>query len=51
MSTLINYILNSKESKPSAIKSFLKDPDSHKVLLEVVNGEVVIRIRRKNGND
>lgn len=47
----LNYIFRSseKESKSSLIKQFLKDPDSHKILVETDCDEIVIRIRRKNG--
>ena len=54
MSNLLNYILGGKdeESKPSIIKQFLKDPDGHKILIETIGDEVVIRIRRKtNANN
>lgn len=49
MANLLNYILGGKddESKPSIIKQFLKDPDGHKILIEAVGDEIVIRIRRK----
>ena len=49
MSNLLNYILGGKddESKPSIIKQFLKDPDDHKILIEAVGDEILIRIRRK----
>ena len=54
MNALLNYILGGKddESKPSIIKEFIKDPDNHKILIETIGDEVVIRIRRKtNANN
>lgn len=47
--SLIDFLLGSKDddAKPSVIKQFLKDPDEHKILIETVNDEIVIRIRRK----
>ena len=36
-----------KESKPSVLRNLLKDPDGHIFTMEVENGEIIIRIKRK----
>lgn len=40
-----------KESRPSVLRNLLKDPDGHIFTMEVEDGEVVIRIRRKEQKD
>lgn len=50
MCNIFNKIFK-RENKKSVLKGFLKNPDEHIFTLEVVDEEIVIRIKKKEKED
>lgn len=50
MLDIIEYVRNKNQPKPSVVKDILRDIDDCVLFAEVSNGELVIRVRKKNGS-
>lgn len=43
-----NLRIKKKDEKPSVVKDVIKDPDSYKIEAFVENGEIVVKIKKKD---